>query len=488
MKTNPMLRTPLALLLPVIMIACQPANMITGQEVQQKYRTIILTDQTHDDGNSLIRYLYYSSHFDTEAIIVTPQLPDFNYDDDGPWEKAQSILNAYRQEYDQLKRHDPGLPAYEELVRVTKRGRGALPIIWLTHDRKFSGQIYDRFVESSWGEIRFGDWIGEGETPNGEPKDSEGSEFLIEVFEKEDDRPIFIQFWGGPVTFMQALYRYEERYGKDRLKDLLGKLIVYTIHMQDITIDYMIDLDLVREAGCLNLGEVRSEYDGERVTPRIFMADEGHFWKYLDAVDRSRVNGHGPLSDLYDGGGEGDTPSFLNLVSAIKGLNDPIDPTHGSWGNMFHPMGGNYPDGYFSTCPGDRNELERWIPDATNSFMARLQWSVKGPEDVNRAPVAVLNGDKSNRVMRISAEPGGTVELDASGSYDPNGGEVRINWFHYVEADTWPEKISIENPASATQTIRIPDDLSGREIHIVLEVRDNGEPQLASYRRVILKE
>jgi hypothetical protein len=68
-----------------------------------KLRVVILTDMTHDDGNSFIRYLYYSSYFDLEALIVTNQLPDYNFNDTGPWDKAMGILDAYRQELPHLR-------------------------------------------------------------------------------------------------------------------------------------------------------------------------------------------------------------------------------------------------------------------------------------------------------------------------------------------------------------------------------------------------
>lgn len=73
------------------------------ENAYDKYRVVIMTDMTHDDGNSLIRYLYYSPYFDTEAIIVTQQLPDFKYDQNGPWIKVNNILDAYQEEYSQLK-------------------------------------------------------------------------------------------------------------------------------------------------------------------------------------------------------------------------------------------------------------------------------------------------------------------------------------------------------------------------------------------------
>ena len=74
--------TPIFLLF-FVMNLFQSTGAVVAQDNHNRYRVVIMTDMTHDDGNSLIRYLYYSPHFDTEAIIVTNQLPDFNHDDDG---------------------------------------------------------------------------------------------------------------------------------------------------------------------------------------------------------------------------------------------------------------------------------------------------------------------------------------------------------------------------------------------------------------------
>lgn len=457
-------------------------------QAQEKYRVIIMTDMTHDDGNSLIRYLYYANLFDLEALIVTQQLPDYNHNDDAPWNKVQSILNAYRQQEAQLKKHHADFPSYNSLQELTKKGRGALPIIWLTEEREFSGDIAGRQVQSSWGKINFSDWIGEGNTPHGEPKDSEGSEYLQQVFDKEDDRPIFVQMWGGPVTFVQALYRYQERQGQQKFEQLLDKLYIYGIHLQDITFDYFLDLDQVKTMNCINLGETTSTYEGERVAPAQFLFDYGHFWKYIKVMSDEEVKGHGPMTELYDHGGEGDTPAFLYLISAALGLNDPLQPMQGSWGSMFRPMGDRFPDQYYATCGVEDHELNRWIPATRNSFLARLEWTVKAPGEVNHAPKAVLNKDSSSNIMYLKAKPGKRIRLNAAGSTDPDGDAVSYHWFYYKSAGDYAGEVVIDNPKDQEQNLLIPQNIGDAKIHFVLEVRDNGSPALVSYKRAVISQ
>jgi hypothetical protein len=477
------------------LVACQAQTSNDLPSEQDKIRTVILTDMTHDDGNSLIRYLYYASYFDLEAMIVTNQLPDFNHDDTGPWDKAMDILDAYRQDLLQLRKHDPDLPGHEKLMAVTKQGRGALPIIWLTNTLEFSDRIADRFVTSSWDSVYFHDWIGEGLTPHGEPKDSEGSEFLVEVFEKDDDRPIFVQAWGGTITFVQALHRFRQKHGEEKFRQLLPKIYLFGILFQDISFEYFASFEKMRDETCAGFGTAIPTYNEDPVELGKVLYDNGHFWHYVGSNDpdwqkpltSEDVNGHGRMSDIYDDGGEGDTPSYLYLLSSVFGLNDPLDPTQGSWGSMFKSMGSSFPENYYSTCDVDQNELVRWVSAATNNFKNRLLWSVKEPGDVNREPVAVVNGELSNKIIRLNGRPGETITLDASGSIDPDGDELSFHWFRYEAADSYTGDLVISDQENAIQQITVPRDISSANIHIVLEVKDNGAPQLVTYRRMIIE-
>ncbi len=484
----------IALLL--ILAACHMHVPGDQSDDRHRIRTIILTDMTHDDGNSLIRYLYYSSWFDLEAMIVTNQLPDFYHDDTGPWDKAMSILDAYRQELPKLRKHDPELPDYEELMAVTKQGRGAIPIIWLTNTLEFSDWIGDRYVTSSWDSIYFHDWIGEGLTPHGEPKDSEGSEFLVEIFEKDDDRPIFVQAWGGTVTFVQALYRYRQRHGEEKFQELLPKIHLYGILFQDITFEFFASFEKMQEKSCPWFGTAIPTYGDDPVELGMVLFDAGHFWHYCCSDDPEweppiyshEVNGHGPMSDLYDDGGEGDTPAFLYPLSSVFGLNDPFDPTQGSWGSMFKPMDSSIGENYYHTCEVDLYELTRWIPAATNDFRNRLLWSVKDPEEVSSEPVAIINNDRTNNILHLSVETNETIALDASASYDPQGDELTFNWWVYPEAGTYDGDVSINNPNNSKALITIPDDAGkGETIHVICEVKNMAEYPITRYRRVVLK-
>ena len=65
-----------------------------------------------------------------------------------------------------------------------------------------------------------------------------------------------------------------------------------------------------------------------------------------------------------------------------------------------------------------------------------MDWTVKGYAEANHNPVVVVNGQKGTAPIEIAATVGQPVVLDASGTTDPDGNELRFSWFHYPEAGT----------------------------------------------------
>ena len=113
----------------------------------------------------------------------------------------------------------------------------------------------------------------------------------------------------------------------------------------------------------------------------------------------------------------------------------------------------------------------------------------------NHNPVAAFNGDKSLNVVYLNASAGQTVQLSALGSSDPDGNTISYRWTHYFEAEKSSGKgfynngseISISNSTSMNASLTVPSSAAGKNIHVILEVADNGTWNMKSYRRIIIK-
>ncbi|MEK7388752.1 MAG: PKD domain-containing protein [Elusimicrobiota bacterium] len=116
-----------------------------------------------------------------------------------------------------------------------------------------------------------------------------------------------------------------------------------------------------------------------------------------------------------------------------------------------------------------------------NDFAARMDWCVKPFNQANHAPVAVVNGALSRTVTS-----GQTVTLDASGSSDPDGNALSYNWWRYLEASGYKGALAISNGAGAVASFTAPNVVSPQTIHIILEVKDAGAPNLVAYQRVVV--
>ena len=82
---------------------------------------------------------------------------------------------------------------------------------------------------------------------------------------------------------------------------------------------------------------------------------------------------------------------------------------------------------------------------------------------------------------------GSTVRASAAGSSDPDGNDLTYGWNVYPEAGTYPGTIDLANVSSPSVELHVPADAFGKTIHLLLTVRDRGQPPLARYRRIVVR-
>lgn len=411
----------------------------------EKPRIINMTDlgADPDDEQSMVRFLVQSNEFDVEGLIVTTSC----------WKKSQTsisrlnkLLVAYGQVVPNLKVHDPEFPSLEYLTSISKLGQ----------------QGYGM------------DDVGEG-------KDSPGSDLIIAAVDKNDPRPVWICFWGGGNTLAQALWKVKRTRTKDQLHKFVSKIRVYDVLGQD------------------NAATWIAKNFPEMVYIR---AKSVYGWAPDDFWIDTHVQNHGPLGAVYPDrkyATEGDTPSFMYLFP--NGLSNPDEPWQGGWGGRFGRIrkagirgmscmnGEDQPfDPYYMYGnPSEGGDISRWAEAFNNDFEARMDWSVTEVYSAaNHHPIAVLNGDETKQVLKISSLPGATVNLYANGSSDPDGDSLTYKWLYYGEAGTYHDKIIINNSTSAAPFFTIPSDANGKELHIILGLKDSGSPALYAYRRLIV--
>jgi hypothetical protein len=142
----------------------------------------------------------------------------------------------------------------------------------------------------------------------------------------------------------------------------ISKMRIHQIPYQDSTIDW-----LLSSFPKLFIVYSKTTYQG------VMTGD-------LTWLNENIRNNHGPLCAIYppaamSGPGviEGDSPTFLILVSANRGLNDPEDPTQESWGGQFKRDGStnHYLDG-----PGG-SSISKWKSKFLPEFAERADWCVQ---------------------------------------------------------------------------------------------------------------
>jgi hypothetical protein len=272
------------------------------------------------------------------------------------------------------------------------------------------------------------------------------------------------------------VYRYAETHSDQEVADLMAKTIFHAVCFQDITFDLFVDLDAFGH-------DYYGNYSGARIVPSKVLVDMRHFYVYAHDVVPSVVQSHGgALAGLYDGGGEVDSPSLFNLVSMNLGLSHALLPQYGGWGDMFREHGSL--ENIWVTF--QRDELARWFDETYSDFLARCEWEDQSYAAANHAPSAVVNDIDGTAFLYIQEDAGGTVSLSAAGSSDPDGDQLSYTWFHHERASAYDGTVSINGSGNRDATVTVPAGIGSDEIHVLLEVRDNGSPDLVSYRRIVI--
>jgi hypothetical protein len=422
-----------------------------GALPSRKPRLIVLTDigGDPDDQQSMIRLMTYSNEFDIEGLIATDLSPPRA-------ELIREIVNAYGQVRDNLTQHTGGYPTEQYLLDRTKTG--------YQHKREVTD-------------------LGEG-------KDTEGSDWIISVVDRDDPRPVNIAIWGGPGELAQALWRVSRDRTPQQTAEFVSRIRVHAIGHQDETGPWILK----------NYPKLWYILDHSQDGNKHVSCYRG-MWKNGDRslttrdwIDTHVRLDHGPLGALYppktwsppeDAVKEGDTPSWFYFLE--NGLSSPADPGYGGWGGRFQPEEAIFRDAQDTL--GDETSrmatIWRWRLAYQNDFQARMDWCVKPFSEANHNPIAAFNSDTSGDIVYLTTSPGEIVHLSAIGSSDPDGDSLSYNWFQYKEAGTYDGLVTINNSTSEEASFVAPD-VSSVTIHVILQVKDSGTPNLYSYRRTII--
>ena len=265
-----------------------------------------------------------------------------------------NLLDRYEKVHENLRRHDPKYPTADQLRAITWQGRSG-----------------------AWGTTNVGTTAKPLDQILGAGKDSEASEAIIQVVDRSDPRPVWLCVWGGSREVAQAIWKVRVTRSPAGVRSFLGKLRLYLIVNQDSTTHWLLD-------SFPNLFVILSE--------KNYM---GMFWNMYGSdtklADLAWINthlrqGHGPLGAVYPQSGwdpkypgvqEGDTPSFLHLVSAVRGFNDPEKPDQPSWGGQF--IRPDAAKNHWFDHPTGTQTVSRWRAEVQADFARRADWMVAFP-------------------------------------------------------------------------------------------------------------
>jgi len=439
---------------------------VSSQNATLKPRLIVLTDislDEPDDHQSLTRLLVHADMYEIEGIVLTTGWSQRHPKED--MDKAKGTIDAYEKDLPNLlkRSNQSGFAQDNERQEI-----GYWPSAQYLRDRTMFGSM-----------VMGMEFIGAD-------NNSEGSDLIIKLADEDDDRPVWVTFWGGGNTLAQAIWKVKQTRSESELKTFLHKVRAYAIADQDRPNNTSFETS--------SHAWMRREFSDD-----LLFIWESCAWWYQVGHGRDQwsdyethIQRHGNLGNQYPKyhyGVEGDTPSFLHLMP--NGLNNPDVPTQVGWGGYSEwglgedSCGYSYVNRYGDAHTICRKYAKYFYPATFNNFAARMDWAKEG--NGNRNPIAIINTNEGIEILKESPRQGATITLDASKSYDPDGDTLTYKWWIQPEAGTCTKEITLSNENTCIVNIRVPCDSAGKTFHVICEITDNGVPKLTSYRRIIFE-
>ncbi len=398
-----------------------------------------------DDLQSMVRFLMYTNDFDVEGLVATSG----TFANIARKTNIMSILDAYSDVYGNLHQHDAHYPSPAVLKSITWEGASG---------------TYGKPAREIMGEGR----------------DSEASNQIVRLLAKPDTRPIWFCVWGGTADLAQAIWRIQSRCTAKAASEMLSKIRIYSIGLQDGTGQWLLDtfpeMFIIASTGNY-MGMFNSAVGSD------------HSVCDLDWVNKYIRTNHGKLGQCYPRSGfypetpgvwEGDTPSVLYLISANLGLNDPEMPNEPSWGGRFQRVSQN--TNHWIDAPGGAKNIWMWREAFQNDFAARMECCVTGAQNTSRPPQIALRCKRQREVT-----VGDVIELRASviGGRRDN---IVSRWRIADECLPLSSPAIIDHADSCDRAVLHVPNLPGTNIRILLEATATrlGQPTLTRYEYVKL--
>ena len=447
-------------------------------------------DGDPDDNQSMVRLLLHSNELEILGLVSTLSTTNRNYQE----RYFDEAITAFASDRPNLQAHAALLPppydsfpSADYLRSVVKDGG----------DPATPAYVYDRIRESA-----------------------------------ED---IWLVTWGGLKGIDEAL-----DYAKTQpdYADIIDRVYIYAVAKQDPEDRYDArDDDIYNNHPGIGLFIWNTREGRDATSQFIAVSDSSDLQGWVGTLPESiedlfndrwvDVNvqspGHGNLGDYYPDRAyiyEGDTPSFLHVLNAVTGLSDPTRPDWGGWGGRFvnttnarlgyiNPTNVDGNDHIWAASENDGNweandsfigytdslvPQWRWRSAYQNEFAARLDWAGTGDTSAANHPPQILSATVDGlSAMQMEVRAGTTLGLSAKAS-DPDGDGLDYRWWVYAEADndnvlqehyTGPTDI-IRDANTASASLDVPNRHLGENIHLILEVSDDGTPSLIRYSRHVL--